>query len=184
MQNLDIIEIPNALGSNYSDKIEYLVTSLHFPWYFLEDVTYVSDENNSRIPGFAHLLYDRQTSFEGNELAFLSPVLFHISSLVGDKMMEFLRMKVNLLFPGDGNPNNRHTDFDFPHKTIVYYVNDSDGDTVFYSGNDIVYRCKPEKNKAVIFDGLIEHSSTCPVECNRRIVMNMNYRNYSFEGEK
>lgn len=179
----DIIEIPNALGSNYADKIEATVTSLHFPWYFLDDVTYVKDINSS-TPGFSHLLYDRHTRYEGDKLAFISPSLFQISSLVGDKMMEFIRMKVNLLFPGNLNPNNKHIDFEFPHTTIIYYINDSDGDTLFYDGDSIIHRCKPEKNKAVVFNGLIYHSSTCPINSKKRMVINMNYRNYSFEGEQ
>ena len=60
--------------------------------------------------------------------------------------------------------------------TALYYVNDSDGDTVFFDDTyNIVQRIKPEKGKGVIFDNLIYHASTCPQVHNTRMVINFNY---------
>ena len=66
-------------------------------------------------------------------------------------------------------------DFDFPHTTALYYVNDSDGDTLFFNDNlEIVNRVKPEKGKLIIFDGSIyTHRPVLPPT--NRIVINFNY---------
>ena len=179
---MKIKEIDNCIGWNYADKIEALVTSLNFPWYYLEDITYVNDNTSVKVPGFSHLLYDRMNRYEGRDLAFLSPLLFHIAQ---DEVREFVRMKISMLLKSDRTePNNKHIDHSFPHTTILYYVSDSDGDTIFYNGDEIIHRVTPKKGKAVIFDGLIYHASSCPQSYSRRYTINMNYRNYTFEGER
>lgn len=103
------------------------------------------------------------------------------------------------------NTNDPHVDnIVFPHYVILYYVNDSDGDTIFYDQeydgygeriddtNTTEYidklmemhkgewkenlRVTPKANTAVIFTGEHFHSSTNPVNTNRRVTINLNYR--------
>ena len=66
----------------------------------------------------------------------------------------------------------------------VLYLNDSDGDTVFYNEklNDnykeltVQSRNKPVKNQAVLFDGLQYHSSSVPEKNTTRIALNINFQ--------
>ena len=72
-----------------------------------------------------------------------------------------------------------HIDFYFPHKVLLYYVHDTDGDTIFYDkfNNEYkeIYRVTPKKGSAVVFDGSIYHASTTPNLHQRRIAININY---------
>ena len=76
-----------------------------------------------------------------------------------------------------------HQDFAFPHKACVFYINQSDGDTVFYNvtKNDYNDKCKiqesvsPKPNRLVIFDGDLMHSGHSPSQHKRRIIINSNF---------
>ena len=68
-----------------------------------------------------------------------------------------------------------HTDKNTPHWVCLYYLDDSEGDTIFYdsSGNEIE-RVAPKKGRIAFFDGLIYHSGTRPTKTHRR-VLNINF---------
>jgi hypothetical protein len=55
-----------------------------------------------------------------------------------------------------------HTDLPFDHYVVLYYVNDSDGDTVFFHNGEIVKRVSPKRGRLIIFDGRIEHGGGIP----------------------
>ena len=62
-----------------------------------------------------------------------------------------------------------------PHKVILFYLNDSDGDTYFYDKeHKIIDSVTLKANRAVLFDGSILHSSSKPIKFPRRIVLNIN----------
>ena len=58
--------------------------------------------------------------------------------------------------------------------SMIYYVHDTDGDTVFYDDNckKIIKKVSPKKGRAVIFDSLIFHSYMRPVKSDKRVVIN------------
>jgi hypothetical protein len=80
--------------------------------------------------------------------------------------------------------NVPHTDDEHEHKTMIYYVNDSDGDTILFkerfSGmlnftkKTEDRRISPRKNKAVIFDGLRYHTGSVP-KTGHRVLININF---------
>lgn len=86
--------------------------------------------------------------------------------------------KVHVLYP--------HIDNKFPHKNILYYLNDNDADTVFYDTiheegsawnyevSNIAKRVTPKQNRAVFFDGFIYHSGNVS-QTDKRITLNINY---------
>ena len=76
-----------------------------------------------------------------------------------------------------------HVDKNEDHKTIVYYLNNSDGDTYFYGKrNDDVEldnyyvedKSTFKQNSMVSFDGNTLHSSSSPLYHNVRIALNIN----------
>lgn len=64
-----------------------------------------------------------------------------------------------------------HTDLVIDHGVILYYVNDADGDTVFFDGNNnIIKSVTPKKGTAVLFNGHILHAGGIPIKHSRCIV--------------
>ena len=54
-------------------------------------------------------------------------------------------------------------------------MNDNDGDTYFYDKeHKIIDSVTPKENRAILFDGLILHSSSKPIKFARRIMLNIN----------
>ena len=106
-----------------------------------------------------------------------------------------LRTKVNMTFKQDESYKNKiqspHSDligWGYEWITGIYYVNDSDGDTLIFNeeekdidekGNNnltILERISPKKGRLVLFNGKKIHAGAHPVKCNNRIVINFNYR--------
>ena len=110
--------------------------------------------------------------------------------------MEFekdYRYKINWTTPiseGYNFKNLIHVDMDVAHIAIVYYINDTDGNTIFLNnkkGNsaeshqsnfkgidlnefEIVNRIPPKKGRAIIFDGNIYHYGEYPTITDRFII--------------
>ena len=59
------------------------------------------------------------------------------------------------------------------YKSLLYYVNDSDGDTLFFDNDlNIIKRVSPKKNTAILFDSNILHAGSNPIKSSKRIVIN------------
>lgn len=83
-----------------------------------------------------------------------------------------------------------HVDNDEKHFVVIYYVNDSDGDTVIYnqkySGKvynqselTVFKTINPKAGSIVIFDGSMYHTNYAPQKNNFRCVINMNLKQLS-----
>lgn len=57
--------------------------------------------------------------------------------------------------------------------TILYYVNDSDGETFFFEGDECIARYKPMKGNAIMYPSNTWHAGSTPVEHETRVVINM-----------
>lgn len=96
---------------------------------------------------------------------------------------EVLRVKGNLLTRSNSSDAHiAHVDTDLKHLVILYYVNDSDGDTTVYNetfGDDfdkltVKQTVSPKKGRYIIFDGAHFHASASPSKHDVRIVLNFN----------
>lgn len=79
------------------------------------------------------------------------------------------------------NVQQPHTDIPIPHWVVLYYVLDSDGDTIFYDDNQKeIARVPPKKGRIVCFNGMISHSGSSPLK-STRIVINytVNFASYN-----
>jgi hypothetical protein len=68
-----------------------------------------------------------------------------------------------------------HIDYQFPHLVLLYYVNNTDGDTIFLKDNQIVEKIAPKRGRCVLFDGSIVHASTTPT-LSPRVIINTNIK--------
>jgi hypothetical protein len=153
-------------------------------WNFLEDV---SGSKNSLYPshGFVHV-------FKHPNLGVLSEFNDAITDMFVPKLEDRLKLKIKdvhymrafLQIPLNENyvkqHNGIHVDLDIPHLACVYYLNDTDGDTVIYDQtyNNGVHpntfkehkRVTPKAGNAVIFDGSRYHCSSQPTKKLRCII--------------
>ena len=60
--------------------------------------------------------------------------------------------------------------------TVLYYVNDSDGDTLFFNKDNLVKSVAPVKGTGVIFPSTMWHAGACPTKSNTRTVINILFR--------
>lgn len=94
-----------------------------------------------------------------------------------DKIKIF-RAKANLLTQYQNNKkeyyDTPHIDWDFPHHVLLYYVNDSDGDTILFKDRKIWKRISPKKNRLLMFNHKVLHASSHPIESVARVVLNYN----------
>ena len=57
---------------------------------------------------------------------------------------------------------------------LIYYVNNSDGDTLFFDKElNITNRIAPNKGKILLFDGDLLHAGTNPKVSDKRIILNI-----------
>lgn len=89
---------------------------------------------------------------------------------------KIFRARINLVHPSStGKSSLPHIDYPEPHLVLLYYFNDSDGDTIMYD-NEVneTQRITPKAGRFVLFDGMTLHSSTPPVTNKFRVVFNIN----------
>lgn len=175
------IVIDNLLPETYANEIEFALLQTAFPWYFIDDVTYSHTKHfdglkeEEKSPAFTHsLLIDRTPS------AFfdMTRIIPHMAMAKGNIVMDFTYMKARsfLQLPlVNQRANNIHTDDPIPHIVCLYYVNDSDGDTLLFDNDkqNVIQSVPPKKNRVVLFDGKIPHCSSVPTK-NKRCVINYN----------
>ena len=187
------IEIDNFLPVSFQDDIEKALTTDFFPWYWnkstVADNFYYGDNTNIvESNQFTHTIIasdDRQPSFIFKDLR---PIVYFLEKHLGQKIKNIDRMKINLLQPIPNNTNTNHNpphwdaDYRVQPNTIsmVYYVHDSDGDTVIFDKTlpqdpenlNVLHRSKPKKGKCIVFPSNTWHASSNPIDSDRRIIIN------------
>lgn len=177
----DIIEVSNFLPEEYSNRLLDVVTdNINFPWFYNESIV----ENQKDLFGFSHVLFVdgyQNSPFFPEFIDFFSHLENNFNIKIKNLIRARLRMTTSVGKVGVYE-NNMHVDYRYPNTTFVYYLNNSDGDTVLFDkfyNEDIseakeVKRVKPIKNNGVLFDGLRYHSGAMP-STGRRLILNINF---------
>ena len=157
-----------------------------FPWFYIEDVTASGDNDSQHRPAMAHqyVEFDEQspgiTVSEYHDL--FTPLLKKIGLTIGIRNISVLQGRSFLQFPvkEKGEPDLPHIDImDKIHIVGLYYVVDSDGDTIIYNERKesesytIKQRVTPKQGRIVIFDGGLYHTAEQPLN-NTRCIVNYN----------
>ena len=157
-----------------------------FPWFYIEDVTASGDNDSQHRPAMAHqyVEFDEQspgiTVSEYHDL--FTPLLKKIGLTIGIRNISVLQGRSFLQFPvkEKGEPDLPHIDImDKIHIVGLYYVVDSDGDTIIYNERKesesytIKQKVTPKQGRIVIFDGGLYHTAEQPLN-NTRCIVNYN----------
>lgn len=187
--------INNILSNSDHNQLESKLNSFEFDWHYLPgtvppNVKQLVSETNTFIPyeseQFIHLMYDQKPL--SPYWSMVKPILDSVCDKMNVKILEIGRIKTNMLIKNQSkntSMNCPHVDRDTEgYHSMVYYVNDSDGDTILFNKKghegfeqlEIQDKAKPKKNTAVLFESDWYHTSTNPIDNARRIVLNFIFK--------
>jgi hypothetical protein len=181
--------IDDIVSQQIADKIEEVLLS-EADWHFISDVTFGSGADYRSTPAFGHVF--KNTEWPDHSDPFLSLVMpvveaacsrinYHIHSI--QKARSFLQVPLHESFTTT-KLDALHVDQQFPHLVVLYYVMDSDGDTIIVDHKRVgapnytleaadfpqLVRVTPKKGRVVIFDGDYYHTAEQPKHGLRCIV--------------
>lgn len=179
-----ISKINNVIEQEYLDIVLNAVKGEMFTWNLIRDIS--SDGNHKddiSQYAFRHKLWwENQQVSQWTSL--FDPLIEKcVDSTEGSLVYipkVFMNMNMNY---GVQNKNLSHCDGfmnleteRYKRYTGIYYLEDSDGDTLFYlpDGETISGSFPPEKNTMLIFPSGILHSRQLPMLHNTRLVLNIN----------
>jgi hypothetical protein len=194
MSDVNVVEIEDVIPKLYQNQIEAETTSERMAWFFSRE-TGRDDKHqvDTSYSGFSHTVYHTNDGKPADPAmtALLLPLLFAFCDKAGRPFSRLLRIRLGL-FPMtniDALHHNPHVDFYQPHYNALYYVNDSDGDTVIFNETfddvpqdqsvafaraqkfTIAKRISPKKGKMIGFDGKQYHASMHPMRSSHRIAI-------------
>ena len=193
--------LTNLIPEVYQEELKQTVEEI--PFYYTPSIGY----NSTSLPtagikfldniGFSHGLV-----IEGQQdsmyWSLFRPILYFFTQKTGVKVNKVIRVRLRLTFQHpDRNEflfNKPHTDlfeFNQPYKTLVYYINDSDGDTFIfdklfnksedldnaleYIDKKIILQNTPKQGDAIYFDGHQYHAGNSPIKYKHRYVINFDF---------
>ena len=164
----DVLKIPwefNKIHNKIESNRPYIVAKGSNPY----QLSHIITKGGKNISAFSHLANG----------VFNNIKRYHNSDI------DIIRAKFNLL------QNIRVDEPHWPHidtiddttKVCIYYVNDSDGDTLIFNNTypnannlEVIERITPKQGKAIFFNSDQYHASSSPIKNEYRIVLNVIYR--------
>ena len=170
------------------------------------ELSSVSWKHNSNISGIGNAplfnedlsLSDSQSGFASNIfstdstknndilLGLCLPIVARATKIIPDSV-RLDRIRAGMFLKGSGL-HTPHVDYFFEHYTVLYYANESDGDTYLFNETvtpsdsapiypnnfTVMERVSPKRGRVLIFNGLNYHSSSLPSLNNERMAININ----------
>ena len=190
----EIIVIDDFVSLEYQEKIKQELIGLDntFPWHYTEDITGAGDYDSQHRPALGH----QYVQFDDDsDMAEITSVYHHLFTPLLSKACQYLKIPETEVIQGrsflqfplknidTSVVDSPHIDLDEgdEHIVVLYYVVDSDGDTIIYnertesSSYTEKQRVSPKQGRTVIFEGGQYHTAAQPTKGTRCIV------NYNLE---
>lgn len=183
----DIVIIDDAIPVAQQIELETLFTGPTIPWSLVppgkeHNSVSMSTKDAVDYHQLVHLVFWDEHSVVSPSFPTMVPIL----SAMPINIKQLLRIKANVTMSNKNRPSSSygmpHVDFTPPVKgcvTAIYYINDSDGDTVIFNqvGNTLlpIQTITPKRGRLVMFNGARYHSGNCPTGDNPRAVLNINF---------
>ena len=184
----EIIVIDDFVSLEYQEKIkqELLGVNNNFPWFHTEDVTDAGELTSQHRPALAH----QYVNLNDDDVSEIESIFHHLFTPLLSKACQHLKMPQTEVIQGrsflqfplrnidTSVVDTPHIDLDEgeEHIVVLYYVIDSDGDTVIYNERtkSLTYtekqRVTPKQGRVVIFEGGQYHTAEQPTKGTRCIV--------------
>lgn len=160
---------PKPIGLSLPVILSFEQRARALPWQLLENSAGV--DHSHTAPSFAHTLYWHGES--SDYFGQFVPILNSVEDLTQLARTSLVRARIGLYLPSPHYPTNpRHVDTNEPHTVVLYYMNETDGDTVLYTEPET--RITPKRGHYIQFDGSTPHSSSNPTH-HPRLTLNLNY---------
>ena len=145
--------IDNLIPEVYQNELKQTLS--YIPLYYTSSIGY--DENTPSADGikfldnvgFSHSLI-MQGKENSTEWALFRPILYFFAARTNVFVKQILRVRLRLTLQHPDREkflfNKPHVDlpdYDGPYKTLVYYINDSDGDTFISAGTSLSNKIIP-----------------------------------------
>ena len=186
-----ILVFDDIIDLKYQERIKNILigeetfNDYYFPWYFTQDVTKHNDVDSQKRSAFFH---GYVVSDNDNTMGTIDSIFHDIFITLLEnacrkidkqnvnviKGRSFLQLPIN--YKGE-RIDTPHVDIVGDHFVILYYVCDSDGDTIIYNEKvksdnyTIQKRITPKQGRVVLFDGSYYHTAEQPID-NIRCVVN------------
>ena len=146
-----------------------------FGWFYYDRTSLDDAVTNDKVKEtyqFSHLFFDEDNGINSDYYE-KSKAVLDKSKINYDKI---IRIKANFTTNLTSLTKNMyqpiHQD-QLNGYSFLYYVNDSDGDTLFFDDNDnIVERYRPKAGTGVLFNSNIKHCGQNPIKNEKRLVIN------------
>lgn len=194
--------LENFIPETFIKEIEDNFLAKEFGWFYKKGTSYNPDmsgyfgnaihldDTTQDSPQFVHTMYSND-SVNSAYFNLVKPMLYFLEQQ-GKKAIGIYRIKSNLMTQESSYPDNFYNvaHIDIPQHlvgrnmwTFLYYVNDSDGDTIFFNEQltdpdykhesiTIMDRVTPKRGTGVLFEGNRFHASTPPRNTRARMVIN------------
>jgi hypothetical protein len=203
-QHFEFYVIDDVVEKPVQDLLEDTLLGADTNWVFNRHRAYanhneVTRETKNSLMTFSHLIQSGDVTHTDKINLYLS-VVKNSMQKIGIKSAECFNAVSHIQLPKSmsslyGVP---HVDSHTPNQSYlicIYYVTDSDGDTLVFKQNtsnttqeqvksgiinietDVVQRITPKKGRAVVFDGSQYHCAGRPHKDSIRCVLNFNIRN-------
>ncbi len=182
-----IQKFENIISPFYLEDIQLAVFGSEMTWVHHNETAggyngnfaWIEDEQTEETDLFVQKPIPNSTT----ELLPFKPLIYTLQDMIGSRV-HIERVKTNLMLPSvklkKDSYNRPHVDHSAAYaKTLLFYVNDSDGDTFIfdktYTGEnpgklEIVERITPKAGTAVLFDSYRYHASSTPTSGKRSAI--------------
>jgi hypothetical protein len=190
----EIYSFDNIVDVEIQNQIEKYVYDKNLDWDIKTNIT-KNEGINTNYSFPAQVI--SPPHIDKNILKFIDIIIDNSLNMINKKLVKKYRIKINKTIPHSIDINEEyrllHIDKAEPHVTIIYYINDSDGDTLIFNdennkhlknikefmNNDNFLDFKnfelsksisPKKGRVVIFDGNLWHYGKYPTKSERNII--------------
>ena len=205
MPTLEVFD--DIIDKSLQEKIKFdiLDNDEDFHWGFIDDITSASNVATQKRPGFNHIFYQdlgrlngvigsyQDLSRQCEDYSWMArDIVYPVIDKLKLKMTQIIKSKTFLQVPlnlKDYAVDNAHIDMMRLHLVILYYVIDSDGDTIIYNSQWekgetlknseetakllIKKKVTPKQGRVIVFNGSYWHTAEQPKD-NNRCVINTN----------
>ena len=185
--------VDDFIPKSYQEEIKKMLFGGKFPWFYSPEIS-TSDRNNLTDSASCHSHVFRGPAQAGHSPGynFIAPLAMFATEHLGMEFNDVLAARSFLQLPLADKFTSRkidslHIDMPIDHLVCLYYVADSDGDTIItsfrsdeidlspeeFTNDNILQKITPKQGRAVLFDGRLYHTAEQPKN-NVRCIINLN----------